>query len=87
MRRYGQLKPVTARLTSRTLPVSMKALSDTFNTQVPFAISPLKAESGWAGLKVPVHGASAMAMFRNEVDAESERTVWQKLFPPRESRA
>jgi len=28
-----------------------------------------------------------MAMFWIEVDAESERTVWQKLFPPRESRA
>jgi|GEM_PF-3099299 hypothetical protein len=65
----------------------MKALSDTFNTQVP--VRDLAAEGGerLAGLKVPVHGASAMAMFWIELDAESERTVWQKLFPPRESRA
>ena len=38
----------------RTLPVSPAALSLTFSTQLPLGSWPSKADSGLAGVKVPV---------------------------------
>ncbi len=47
---------------ARTLPKSKNSLSLTFNIQVPFGFSPLKAESASAGLNVPCQGLPAGVM-------------------------
>jgi hypothetical protein len=54
-----QLKPVTSTENARMLPVSMKTLSVAWTVQVPAEPWPPNAESGCAGVNVPVHGAPA----------------------------